>query len=224
MLWNRKAHKDKAGRVALILARHGVDLLFDVGANRGQTGQSLRQWNFDGQIVSFEPVPSAYEALRQAASGDPLWTVAPRMALGESEGEISITESEASDMSSAMAPTPELLQALPKTRAVGQVVAPIRRFDRLFPDYLGTAQRPFLKVDAQGYDLAVLQGAEGVLDRISGVKIEMSLFPLYAGEPRYTDIIDFLEQRGFEPHLMEGQGYSRPRARQLQVDAVFMRR
>ena len=222
-MWKRKPHKSRDGRLVLLLAQHGVDLFFDVGGNWGQTGQKLRKWGYGGPIVSFEPVPSAYEVLRSAAARDSGWTIAPRMALGDSEAEIDIVESEHSDMSSALAPTPELLQALPKSREVRRVTAPLRRFDGLFDDYVCDARRPFLKVDTQGLDLAVLQGAEGVLDRLIGVKVELSLFPLYIGEPRYSEIVEFLESRGFEPHLMDGLGYSRSLARQLQVDAVFVR-
>src|SRR5581483_618078 len=51
-----------------LLARHRIDLVFDVGANRGQFAQALRRLGYRGEIVSFEPLAAHGEALRAAAA------------------------------------------------------------------------------------------------------------------------------------------------------------
>ena len=49
----------EVGRLSAMLGHHGVDLVFDVGANTGQFATALRTAGYVGTIVSFEPLSSA---------------------------------------------------------------------------------------------------------------------------------------------------------------------
>ena len=54
-----------------------VDCVFDVGANRGQYARMLRsKVGFQGDIISFEPVPELVNELEQISASDPHWHVA----------------------------------------------------------------------------------------------------------------------------------------------------
>src|ERR1043166_278246 len=54
-----------------------VDCVFDVGANRGQYARMLRSTvGFQGDIISFEPVPELVNELEQISASDPHWHVA----------------------------------------------------------------------------------------------------------------------------------------------------
>ena len=66
-----------------LLDRLELDLVLDVGANTGQFAQELRDTGYSGAIVSFEPLSEAHAELIRRSSSDKLWTIAPRMALGE---------------------------------------------------------------------------------------------------------------------------------------------
>src|SRR4051812_15778692 len=68
----------------------GIDLVLDVGANCGHYAVAIRAHGYTGRIVSFEPLTSAHAALQVAARGDQKWQVAPRMALGDAAGEVTI--------------------------------------------------------------------------------------------------------------------------------------
>jgi FkbM family methyltransferase len=221
--FRKKPHKTRDGRLALCLEKHGVDVFFDVGANIGQTGRMLRRNGYKGKIVSFEPLATARVELLQAAAKDADWHIAPAMALGNENGSVDMFVSKATDMSSMAPPSAELLAALPNTKAVAKETVPLARFDSIADEWLSSAQRPFLKIDAQGHDLAVLEGASGVMDTIAGVQIEMSLFPLYEGEPDYRTICAWLHERGFKPWLMQERTFSRNLTRQLQIDGTFFR-
>lgn len=54
----------------------GIDCVLDVGANKGQYYEFLRdQVGFRGRVISFEPIPDLAEALRGRAAHDSNWTV-----------------------------------------------------------------------------------------------------------------------------------------------------
>src|SRR5215471_980607 len=69
-----------------VLDRFHINCVLDVGANAGQFGHSLRELDYDGWIISFEPVSGPRVRLEQAAKADPKWRVCP-YALGSIEGE-----------------------------------------------------------------------------------------------------------------------------------------
>jgi len=206
-----------------IMGRFNVNLVLDVGANVGQYASQLRQAGYRGRIVSFEPVSTAHAELARTAAADPGWLVAPQMALGSEDGRIAIQISNRTDMSSILPIREETLVALPKSYNVGCEEVPVARLDRIFDEYAGAGDRPFLKVDTQGFERQVLVGATGVLDRLAGIQLEMSLQPLYSGEAGYLELIAYLDERGFEPALILPGYFSKQLGRQLQIDGVFVR-
>lgn len=210
-------------RLNLILERHGVDLFLDIGANVGQTGLGLRDGGYSGRIISVEPVAACHQALSQASADDPLWEIADRCAIGESEGSTEIIVSESTDLSSLSAPTKNLSDTFPKAREQGRETVPLKRIDSLFGDSIRRAERPFLKIDTQGHDLPALKSAQGVMDKLCGVQIEMSLLPLYEGEVYYLEILTFLDRLGFVPHMLVERAFRDDLARQLQIDGIFLR-
>lgn len=219
----RRRRAEERRRLCLIMERQGVDLFLDVGANMGQTARSLREGSYGGRIISIEPVRACHDALLAASAGDPKWDIAERCAIGEKEGSVEIIVSEASDLSSLSAPTANLTGALPKAREAGREETPLRRIDKLLGDDIRAAAKPFLKIDTQGHDMATLKSAKGVMDKLCGIQIEMSLLPLYEGEALYLDILTFLNAQQFHPHMLVERTFSDPLARQLQLDGVFIR-
>jgi len=218
-----KPKKTPEGKYAAVLARLGVTLVLDVGANVGQTGLRLRELGFRGRIVSFEPVQEAYEVLLETARYDPEWLIASRGAVGASVGVVSLHVAEATDLSSVLEPTPALLETLPsgrtlKTRRVSQttVAEALSACGR-------DDDRILLKIDVQGGEDAVLDGVGDAWPRIAAVQLEMSLFPLYRGEKTIGHYVSRLEALGFEAWLLTECNFSRTLCRQLQVDGLFAR-
>jgi FkbM family methyltransferase len=200
----------------------GVDLVFDVGANVGQFAQQIRGGGFKGRIVSFEPLSAAYAALLAAAKKDSAWTVHPRCALGDFDGAIEINIAGNSVSSSVLAMTETHARAAPGSGYVGRESADVFRLDSLAPGYLADAQRPFLKIDTQGFEWQVLLGASATVPRLQGLLCELSLVVLYDGQRLWREMIDHLEAAGFtlwglQPAFMDSRG------RNLQVDAIFFR-
>jgi len=206
-----------------VLERFEISVVLDVGANAGQYGTALREWGYAGRIVSFEPLAEAHRLLERRAAADPAWLVAPRMAIGDRDGEVEIEVSAESDMSSVLPQTDLLRRISPSSRVVGRETVPIRRLDGLVEDYVKADDGMFLKIDTQGFEAQVLAGARRLLPELRGVQLEMSLVRCYEGERDFRDLIDDLGDVGFRPFLFIPGYFEHKLARQLQVDGVFMR-
>jgi FkbM family methyltransferase len=207
-----------------ILEHHGITVVLDVGANVGQYATRLRQGGWPGRIVSFEPLPTARVTLEQVAASDPLWEVTPPMALGASAGTVTLNVSPESDMSSTLPFLPEMAGLLDSAAYTGTVTVPLARLDGVFDQYAGGDDRVLLKVDTQGTESAVLEGASGILDRIRGIQLELSIVPVYQGERSYLDMIATLKGLGFEPALFIPGYFNHRTARLISMDGVFLRR
>jgi FkbM family methyltransferase len=206
-----------------ILEHQGITLVLDVGANVGQYATRLRQGGWPGRIVSFEPLPTARVSLEQAAADDPLWEVAPPMALGASGGTVTLNVSAESDMSSTLPFLPEMADLLDSAAYTGTETVPLARLDGVFGQYAVDNDQVLLKIDTQGTESAVLEGASGILDRIQGIQLELSIRPVYEGERGYLDMIAALQGLGFEPALFIPGYFNHRTARLISMDGVFLR-
>lgn len=219
----RTPTNDPTLQLVQTLRHFGVDLVFDIGANVGQFAKGLRQAGFKGEIVSLEPLSSAHAALVDAASSDPRWTVHERCALGDRDGETIINISNNSVSSSVLPMMDVHRTAAPMSQYIGREWVPLRRFDTLAPTYLGTPRCPFLKIDTQGSEWQILDGAHETLPHLKGIQCEISLATLYDGSRSWREIIERIEAAGFRLWALQ-KGFIDPNTgRSLQMDAVFFR-
>jgi FkbM family methyltransferase len=198
--------------------------VFDVGANIGQYGLSLRKCGFTGRIVSFEAIPAVHARLSAVAAADPNWIVAPCCALGRAPGEAHIHLA-GNSVSSSLLPMSDVhLKAAPDSKYVASETVRLERLDdigrSLLPEEDGTL---FLKVDTQGYEEEVLAGADLVLKRVTAMQLELSLTPLYQGAPSFRGMLERCESLGFQLHGLIPGFYEEKSGRLLQVDGLFLR-
>jgi FkbM family methyltransferase len=210
-------------QIQTLLSHHGVDLVLDVGANEGQHALALRRAGYRGHIVSFEPLSAAWAACAKHASRDPLWAMAPRAALGEREGTVDIHVSRNSVSSSLLPMCDTHRNAAPTSDYVGVERVELHRLDGLAAQAVVRAARPFLKVDTQGYERQVLAGATGLLPRLVGVQLEMSLTPLYEGSATLPELLALMQEWGFQLHALLPAFIDPASGRTLQVDGLFFR-
>lgn len=211
-----------AQQMAIFKSR-GISLVLDVGANAGQFGVSLREAGYAGRIVSFEPLQSARELLLAASAGDADWEVAGKAAIGREEGEVDIHVSANSVSSSVLDMLDAHLHSAPESRYVGAERVPLRRLDAIAMPYLRADAAILLKIDTQGYEDRVLDGAAGILPRIAGIQLELSLVPLYRGQMLLPEMIERLRQMGFGLWAVWPAFVEPASGRLLQVDATFFR-
>lgn len=210
-------------QVVRTLGAHGVDLVFDIGANLGQYAGYLREAGYEGRIVSIEPLSSAHELLQITSGHDPKWTIAPRMAIGERIGRTEINISAESDMSSIRPLADTALDFTPSSKMTGSEPVGLTTLAQIFDKYAAPDDTVFVKVDTQGYEMQVLEGAAEVFGQIAGWQLELSLVEIYEGEPLWRTVVDHMTARGHEMHFILPGYYSRHLNRMLQFDALFFR-
>jgi len=210
-------------RIARLIAHHGIDLILDVGANTGGFGSYMREIGFQGEILSFEPLEQAHTELTRVALSDERWHVAPRMALGSEDGTIEINVAGNSVSSSILPMHDAHAKAAPSSRYIGKQLVPLKRLDSISHPALMTNRKILLKIDTQGFEMSVLQGAAGLLPYVHGIQLELSLIPLYQGQPLYREIIEWLADQGFELWNVMPGFLDESNGRLLQFDGIFFR-
>jgi FkbM family methyltransferase len=197
--------------------------VFDVGANIGQYGLSLRKCGFTGRIVSFEAIPSVHARLSAVAARDRDWIVAPCYALGRAPGEARINLARNSVSSSLLPIHDAHLKAAPDSRYIASETVRLERLDDIAGSLLPKDATLFLKVDTQGYEEEVLAGADLVLKSVSAMQLELSIVPLYQGAPSLRRILELCEGLGFQLHGLIPGFYDETSGRLLQMDGLFLR-
>lgn len=204
------------------LRDYNITDCFDIGANIGQYAKSLRSAGFKGKIYSFEPQKDAFNQLNKLASKDPNWKIYD-IALGDKDGTVSINISKNSASSSILERDIILERTSPESDFVSQEIVKIRRFDTIFPGILNTNSRVFIKIDAQGYESKIFEGAEKCFGNIFALQVELSFLSLYKTEKLFDEMKRFIESKGFYLSSLENGFSDSKTGRLLQVDAIFLR-
>lgn len=223
--WDLRRHPayfDFAHRRAVLLRSCGIDLVIDVGANVGQFAGELREYGYTGRIISLEPLSSAYAQLSRRAAADPAWT-ALRTAAGTGHGELTINVAANSDSSSALPMLDRHLAAAPQSAYVATESAPVDRLDVILAPYLDDARAPYMKIDTQGYEWDVLDGAGDALDRFAAVELELSLVGLYDGQRTWLELIERMHAAGFRTVGLQHDFWDEATGETLQLDGIFVR-
>ena len=206
-----------------LFARNNVDCVFDVGANMGQYGQFLRRIGFEGIIISFEPVESCLRELAHASHADPRWHIVEG-ALGDMDGTLALNVSQGTDLTSALPASAYGKSAFPDIMGRSVDVG-VRRLDGLYEHLRADHrfERPFLKMDTQGYDLNVLAGASGCTASLVGLQTEVSFKAIYDGMPDACMSLNAIRTAGFEPVAIVPVHHD-PGGALVEVDIVAQRR
>jgi len=211
------------GRRLRLLKALDVDLVMDVGANGGGYAGELRTFGYRGRILSFEPLTEPFERLRIRSSRDPYWDI-QQIAIGSEAGRRHLNVAANRGASSSFLPMLDLhAREAPTAGYVAVEDVAVERLDVSSAHSVQRARSPFLKVDVQGYEAEVLQGAAGILDRLVGMQLELSLTPLYQDAPHYRQLLSAVSDLGFDLVGLE-PGFTATDGRLLQADGLFARR
>jgi FkbM family methyltransferase len=209
------------GRRGKMMRALGINTVLDVGANIGQYAKELRNhMKFNGRIVSFEPLSSEFEILFNESREDDSWDVF-NYALGATDGNEVIHVAGNSQSSSILEMMERHENSAPESSYIDSQQISVFRLDSIFESICSYEERSFLKIDVQGYEEKVLEGAVNTLSQIPMLQVEMSLVPLYQGELLMPEMIELLRSYGYilvgmEPGFSDGEN-----GQLLQVDGIF---
>ncbi len=211
-------------RLKTILEKYQINIVLDVGANQGQFAEDLRRIDYEGRIISFEPISSVFELLKEVARNDPNWDVY-QLALGRENGEQKIRVAAESVFTSFLKSNSWCEQEFGE-RALGskEETVIVRRLDEVLNETVGNLDkaRMYLKMDTQGYDLEVFKGLGSMYERIFALQSEMSVIPIYQGMPHLTDSISFIEKAGFEIAGMYPVSQEKSALRIIEFDCLMV--
>ena len=111
---------------------------------------------------------------------------------------------------------------VPETEYISKEEIKVNRLDSFLKE-INFNKRFFLKIDAQGFESKILDGAEGCLNNIYALELESSYVSLYKEEKLFDEMKAFIESKGFYLCSLES-GFCDPRnGRLLQVEMIFLR-
>jgi len=135
-------------------------VFFDVGANRGEYSLMLANIFPNAKIFAFEPHPKNFEFLVQAKTQN----FSPHaLALGNTVGQFNLYDYEDSNWSFDASLYQDVISDILHKNSVSYIV----QVDTLdsFTQSLEVDFIDFLKIDTEGSELAVLQGAQSLLEK-----------------------------------------------------------
>ena len=203
-----------------------ITTVLDVGAHEGEYARFVRQLGFRGGIHSFEPVPEAFSRLVERMRDDRAWTGYPD-ALGARDGEAELRVMHAGVFSSMFAPSPYARERFgDAARVEATIRVPVRRLETVFRDALPEALADggvFLKLDTQGSEIEILDGAGDRLDDVAALQVELPLKSVYEEVIPLWEVLPRLRELGFEPTGMFPVSFDRRDLTLIEVDCVAAR-
>lgn len=213
----------EADMIANLLLRSGLGPLLDacplccldVGS-RGGFEPDLLPIAGAVNAIGFEPEPAAYAALAAQPAGP--WRSLRHLphAVAGSDGERCLHVPEDPVGASILAHDPRVAEAFGKgqfTRRVATVPVTTRRLDPILAE-AGIDDPVYLKLDVEGAELEILEGAPRALEHLLALKVEVSFLPFRQKQPLARDIDAMLGRHGFqlmdliEPHRWRVRGYA----------------
>ena len=170
----------------------------DVGANPIDGDPPYKNMLSQGlcTVTGFEPQKEALTALNQRKG--PLETYLPQ-ALGAG-GQATLNVCEYSGWTSLLQPSPAALTVFPQFQPNAKVIEQIQLLTHKLDDI--SEVRPFdlLKIDVQGAEMDVFQGAIHHLKNAVAIQTEVSFIALYENQPTFGQVDVYLRALGFVPH------------------------
>ena len=202
----------------------------DIGASGGLP----KKWNLLSehlQVIGFEPDKKEFNKLKSAA--DPKKNKYINSALYKECTTVDFFITKKQQVSSILPPDRDFLNKFPEPERFDILKSEKLTVDTL-DNQLSTEEIldiDFIKIDSQGSELYILQGATETLKDVYGLEIEIEFGRIYEGQPLFPDVDNFLRNRGFvlfdlKPTYWkreEGRRYGKKKGQLIYADALYLR-
>lgn len=178
-----------------VFLKNKKPVIFDVGANIGQSISKFREKFPGSDIYSFEPSVTTFKNLSK--NFDHVENVHLfNIALGAAKHKKTFHENSSSVMSSFLE-----VDQIGDNLISGEIVVDMERLDEFCAAQIkGVSTIDILKIDAQGYDFEVLKGGQHLFDsnKVGLIYLELIFGKMYKGQPLVSDILKFLAENRFK--------------------------
>lgn len=178
-----------------IILGQSKPVLFDVGANMGQTIDMFQRVFRDPEIHAFEPSRATFEALKTRQYSRRV--TLNNFALGDRSYQKDFSNNDMSVLSSFLPLDDSAENRFRDTKIRAVETVDIKTVDWYMAEH-NIARVDLLKVDTQGFDLQVLKGASQSLEAglIGAVFVELNFVKMYLGQASAREIDEFLTDHG----------------------------
>lgn len=166
-----------------------IEVIFDVGANVGQTTMPLAQQFPKARIYGFEPVPSSYALFRTNTASLTTVTGFPH-GFSDKKSSVRIFLQEDSGWNSVSKNI---------DRGLGETEVSLDTIDEFCREHK-ISHINIIKTDTEGHDLAVLIGAKAMLSqgRIDAIYSEVGFHRKDIGHTYFCDLLEYLQSMRFQ--------------------------
>jgi FkbM family methyltransferase len=214
---------DAIADIKTLCCEKDAKVIFDVGANEGQTMATFRRQFPNASIYCFEPYKQAFEILQSNAGNNPRINLY-NVALGEDDRTATLFCNRSSQTNSLLKNSKDIERFAPKEwiDPIGVVDVQVCKLDT-FCKNNEIKTIDLLKIDSQGDEANVLVGASELLksQRIRLIYLEVLFVPYYEGQAFFEQV--YLKLRSHSYKLVGLYNQSRHSDMSLKwCDALFM--
>ena len=192
-------YEDEFQKVVSSCVREG-DIVWDVGANVGvYTDIFLDAVGLRGRVVAFEPNPNACDVLEKKYGASQQFDL-PRVALGDEDSELLLSFSKEDSLDPMGSFVSEFAD---RNQLPVQVITPLQ-FVKDNPDLTPS----FIKVDVEGFELAVLAGLRELFAitphaRVVAIEVHVGILQSQGVKNPLAEVKTFLNSFGYTISLTD---------------------
>lgn len=200
------------------LKKYEINTIIDVGAATGNVSSAVGSLFPNAKIYAFEPIEENYRTIKSKSLQNPI--IVEKVAISNKNGRIKFYKNSYLPTSSLL-PLEDVYEH--KFPVAKKIQVETITLDSYFKD-ISLSEKIFLKIDTQGSELQVLQGAAKLLEKVSIIHIETNFSDYYIGQCLFGDIYNFLTKLGFvyKGSVPDGQFYPDFNLK-LQENSIFIK-
>ena len=198
---NYGSFKDSGEKFFINLIKEEINLSLDIGANVGNYTKMLLS-DTNSKVISFEPLPKAFEELKEVKSNFQDRLEIHNIAIGVKDEILELSYgTEKSEKAS-------LIKNLEKISFIqgenkNKISVQVRQLD-YFQSYFKNKVIDFIKIDTEGFEYEVLKGAKNILEihRPKFIQVEFNWHQLIKKQTLYnlSELINFSDVFKILPH------------------------